>query len=317
MRRLSTYAFWVFLILIPGCIFLLHSSKSNPLQTEADLGVIEQHIVGSVDKTGQLPKDLEALSVPQDIRDRSHKADYTYRVISPNSYELCATFPTSRVGGAVIHENGPINDFSHNSKRQCFVGQSLRMLSKERVASGKDPICNSITSNPEIRDNKTVSTDIGTVGAVRDNQLYLTKSPGGANVCQYGVALTPDHKVLDINAIPSGSRVRLSINNSSQILLVQILDKASIPRALERCFAGANEERFAESINYNAQSGEPLVVVAIDLEQRWIKFRDPRGGLSQMYWCESLDVRSKPNTGTILKASELKVGQTVYDPDNR
>lgn len=68
-------------------------------------------------QSAQLKDDLSGFIVP---RDPQTKVDYDYRVISPLTFELCATFKTSNQNNIIMPDDPFKQNWSHDIGQTCF-----------------------------------------------------------------------------------------------------------------------------------------------------------------------------------------------------
>lgn len=98
------YAYGV-IALVVASIILAYSNIESPLQVRErtadakqinDLGVIQSYIMNEYPVTNSLPESLDELEVSDLLPEAPEgRAPYTYKRVSPTSFELCAEFANS------------------------------------------------------------------------------------------------------------------------------------------------------------------------------------------------------------------------------
>ena len=123
------------------------SQRARMMDTQRmnDLSTIQNQIVYSQwENKGEVPLSLDALKDPISgftlPTDPETKANYEYKMISKNSFELCATFKT--VVSTTTDITKPVmypyanENWQHNAERTCFtrvIDEKLYPLNKNKI----------------------------------------------------------------------------------------------------------------------------------------------------------------------------------------
>ena len=186
---------------------LIIGSTINQLQKNSDndttdrLNAASQKITGHISSKKKLPENLQEAGV-------ATVEGITYKKISDNAYELCATFKTSVPGRKTSDTSTEVYVYAHESGYQCFKAEPY--LLKERTNSQGTDTFSSSGINIKTRDTER-QTDIKTLHSqIEAYYAQNGKYPTLANMSN-STFRASNMKGLDSEALkdPSGAQTLL------------------------------------------------------------------------------------------------------------